>query len=64
MLKKFTTLEKIGHSTSNLMTAKNINLEAIKLCKEKHNLPLCNQLSFTIGYGLRFGFAHQPVTSE
>ena len=48
------------------MSAKNINLEAIKLSKEKHSLPLWTHLS-ALHYWvmeLRLGFAHQLIASE
>ena len=36
----------VSHSTLNLMSAKDIKLEAIKLSNEQHNLPLVNQPFF------------------
>ena len=48
------------------MSAKSTNLEAIKLCKEKHNLPLVNQASSLHHrvMKLRYEFPHQFVTSK
>ena len=57
----------INYFVKELSQQKNINgLEAITRSKEKYNLPLVNQPS-SLHYWLlelRFGFTHQPVTSE
>ena len=48
-------------NTLNLMNAKDINLEAVKLCKEKHDLP-SSMHYFVIEP--RFKFVRQPIASE
>ena len=56
----------INDFVKELSQQKNINLETITRSKEKYNLPLVNQPS-SLHYWLlelRFGFTHQPVTSE
>ena len=55
-----------GHRMLNLLSARNINLNAIKLSKEKHNLLLVNQPS-SLHYWLiklRFRFVHQLIILE